>query len=317
MKTAVLINIPFYTYNDEIIVSLKEKGYDVIHFSYKPTVTSFQKFRFKYSKSYQKKTIKKLVNDISEKLKDIDVNVFIFINPTTFKESDVKKIFKNHEKAKKVLYLWDAIATYPIVKEIFGCFDKIYSFDLIDSKENGFEYRPTFASKEILACRDQKPELDNDVFYIASYSKARYFQLLKMEKLCLENNLKFKYHLYVRNKLAYFFFKLQNPKLKKRYVSTHVMTNDEKKEILLKSKAIFDTPLTTQTGITMRVIEGMILNKKIITTNKYITDFDFYNPNDFLVFDENFDINKIKSECSYKIDPNYYSVNSLVEDLLK
>lgn len=317
MKTAVLVNIPFYTYNDEIIASLKEKGYEVIHFSYKPTVTSFQKFRFKYSKHYRNKAIKKLVNEISEKLHDVKVDIFIFINPTTFVESDLKKIFEGHEDAKKVLYLWDAIKTYPIVKEIFGCFDKIYSFDLIDSKENNFIYRPTFAARELFAHIGEKHDIEYDVFYVASYSKNRYSQLLKMLKICEENNLKFKYHLYIRNKLAYFFFKLNNPKLKKKYVSTKLLSNEEKTDILLKSRAIFDTPLGTQTGITMRVIEGMIMNKKIITTNKHICEFDFYNPNDFLVFDDNLNIDCIKSDCSYKIDTNYYSVNSLVEDLLK
>lgn len=317
MKTAVLVNIPFYTYNDEIIASLKSKGYDVIHFSYKPAITSFQKFRFKYSKHYRNKAIKRLVSEMVEKLHDLNIDIFIFINPTTFVEDDLKLIFEGHENSKKVLYLWDAVKTYPIVKEIFNCFDKIYSFDLVDCKEYGFIYRPTFASHELFAHIDENVDLEYDVFYVASYSKKRYFQLLKMSQICEENGLKFKYHLYVRNKLAYFFFKLNNLKLKKKYISTKLLSNAEKTDILLKSKAIFDTPLDTQTGITMRVIEGMIMNKKIITTNTHINEFEFYNPNDFLVFDDKFNINCIKSICSYKIDTNYYSVNSLVEDLLK
>lgn len=317
MKTAVLVNIPFYTYNDEIIASLKSKGYEVIHFSYKPTVTSMQKFRFKYSKHYRTKAIRKLVSEMSNKLKDKKVDIFIFINPTTLVEKDLKQIFAGHEDSKKILYLWDAVKTYPIVKQIFSCFDKIYSFDLVDCKDYGFIYRPTFASHELFDHVGENLEPEYDVFYVASYSKKRYSQLLKMSRICEENNLKFKYHLYIRNKLAYFFFKLNNPKLKKKYVSTKLLTNDEKTNILLKSRAIFDTPLDTQTGITMRVIEGMIMNKKIITTNTHISEFDFYNPNDFLVFNDKFNINCIKSDCSYKIDTNYYSVNSLVEDLLK
>ncbi len=317
MKNAVLINIPFYTYNDEIIASLKRKGYNVFHFSYKPENSSISKFRFKYSKAYQKRFIKRHVEFIQKQLKDIDVDVFIFINPTTFTSDDVNAIFKNHEKAKKILYLWDAVTTYPQVKNIFSCFDKIYSFDIVDCKEYGFKYRPTFASKELLEAKIENQPQEYDIFYIASYSKKRYGQLLQLLDICKENELRPFYHLYIKNKLAYLFFKLQNPKLKMKYVSTKLISNKEKLEIISKTRAIFDTPLDTQTGITMRVIEGMIMNKKIITTNKHIVDFDFYNDNDFFVFSDSLDKNKIRSECKYKINPDYYSADSLVEELTK
>ena len=317
MKKAVLINIDFYDYNNDVIASLEKKGYEVMHFSYKPTVSSIQKFRFKFSKRYQRKLIKKTVDSICEKIANEQIDLFLFINPTTFYEEDVKRIFANQEKAKKILYLWDAVGTYPIVKTIFDLFDDIYSFDIVDCKTFGFKYRPTFASKELLELDLKSDEPEYDIFYVASYSKARYFDLLKMKQICDDNNLVFKHHLFIKNKLAYLFFKFRNPKLKKRYVSLTLLGNKEKAEILTKTRAIFDTPLATQTGLTMRVIEGMILNKKIISTNKHLVDFDFYNENDFLIFDNNFDISKLNTPCSYKIDKSYYSADSLAEELIR
>ena len=89
--------------------------------------------------------------------------------------------------------------------------------------------------------------------------------------------------------------------------------------MILNSKAIFDNPLDTQTGLTRRIIEGMFYHKKILTTNVHIKDFDFYNPEDFQVIDsDHIYINKANLSCSVKYERNeaYYSVDSLMATLL-
>lgn len=39
--------------------------------------------------------------------------------------------------------------------------------------------------------------------------------------------------------------------------------------------------------MTFRVFEAIGLNKKLITTNKDIINYDFYNPNNIFIWDEN------------------------------
>lgn len=99
-----------------------------------------------------------------------------------------------------------------------------------------------------------------------------------------------------------------------------MLSSEEKVKIQEQSRCILDTPLPTQSGITMRVIEGLVLKKKIITTNYNIVNYDFYNKEDFFVFSEdNFyiDKNKLKTKCKYQVDNKYYSSKTFVVDLLK
>ena len=52
-----------------------------------------------------------------------------------------------------------------------------------------------------------------------------------------------------------------------------------------ESKAIVDIQHPNQFGLTMRTIETIGSGKKLITTNKDIVNYDFYNPNNICVID--------------------------------
>ena len=53
--------------------------------------------------------------------------------------------------------------------------------------------------------------------------------------------------------------------------------------IVDRSKVILDIEHPKQVGLTMRTIEMIGMNKKIITTNKDIVNYDFYDPENILV----------------------------------
>jgi hypothetical protein len=318
MKTIVYINTDFYSYNKEIIHSLNDLGYQVLFFDYKPCCKSFSKFLFRFDGLFRKRVIRKLVRKIHEATEGKEIESYLFINPTTFTAEDVKQIFAGHEKARKILYLWDSTRTYPCVLDIVSLFDQVFSFDPQDCRKYGYQYRATFSCAEDLSMPSQQ-DFHYDLFYIASYSKERYRILRKMIDYCDSNGLSIYYHLYIKNHLAYAFYKLSNPGLKKKYVRFFTLSNAEKAKIQNQSRCILDTPLSTQSGITMRVIEGLVLKKKILTSNPDITGFSFYNPDDFFLFtDENISIDKekIQRPIHYQIDESYYSVHDFVAELL-
>lgn len=319
MKNIVYINIDFYTYNKQIIDELSKHDYHVYFYNYKPCRTSWQKFRFKKSASFRRKMIARLVDKIVKETKDLVIDQYLVINPTTFEESQFDTIFKGHENAKKILYLWDAIETYPITKTYLKHFDKVYSFDPKDCDENNLGYRPTFVSDEILEKSESCEPVVYDIFYVASYSKERYQTMMAVQKYCDENGLKFKHHLFVKNKLAYLYFKLHDRSLKKKNVAFSLLNNTEKTALLRQSRAVLDTPLPTQKGLTMRVLEGMECHKKIITTNDYISHYDFYNTEDFFCLDPkaiHLDKARIQSPTTYTFDESSFTVASFVRELV-
>lgn len=143
-ESIVYVNTDFYSYNKEIIQSLKDLNMDVLYFNYKPCHNSLSKFLFKTSKIFKRITVSKVVRKIVKQTKGKNINVYLMINPVTFSKNDVVKIFRNHATSNKILYLWDSITTYPSMLKIVSEFTKCCSFDPIDCKKYGFKYRPTF-----------------------------------------------------------------------------------------------------------------------------------------------------------------------------
>jgi len=56
-------------------------------------------------------------------------------------------------------------------------------------------------------------------------------------------------------------------------------------DMLNKSKSILDIAQDNQDGFSMRVMEAIFYNKKLLTTNHAIRDADFYDPNNILIVD--------------------------------
>src|SRR5690606_41602551 len=54
-------------------------------------------------------------------------------------------------------------------------------------------------------------------------------------------------------------------------------------------RSLIDLVRPNQTGLSFRFFEAMAFEKKIITNNKYVKDFDFYNPSNILILEDNFD----------------------------
>ena len=78
----------------------------------------------------------------------------------------------------------------------------------------------------------------------------------------------------------------------------------------MDSKIILDIAHSNQEGLSFRPYEAMGLRKKLITTNKSIVNYDFYNPNNiFLIEDVN---NIVIPEEFFKSD--YEDIDPSVRD---
>ena len=92
-------------------------------------------------------------------------------------------------------------------------------------------------------------------------------------------------------------------------------------EIVDESKIIIDIQHPKQTGLTMRTIEMLGMNKKIITTNEDIKNYDFFDENNIKIInreDNYFDFTDLKSDYVNLDDSiySYYSLSSWIFDVL-
>ncbi|OCL22216.1 hypothetical protein A9G07_08995 [Gilliamella sp. wkB72] len=87
-----------------------------------------------------------------------------------------------------------------------------------------------------------------------------------------------------------------------------------------QSDIILEIGQMGQTGVTLRAIEAILLNKRLITTNKSIKKYDFYSPEQIFILDEN-NYHQIKKflESQFipiSLDKLYkYSSNAMLETI--
>ncbi|MCR5701101.1 MAG: hypothetical protein K6G76_03020 [Lachnospiraceae bacterium] len=162
-----------------------------------------------------------------------------------------------------------------------NCFDRVYSFDIEDCKKYDLEYYPPVYSFEV-------PTKSGDKKYDVVFLGAEKGRLSQLEEIYSMINC----YGYVQK---YHIFKNDAPIIDSEgfnLTSKRVFYNDYLGWVA-KSKAILDIPQNGQEGFTIRVLESIFLQKKLITTCKRIKNCKIYNENNIFIIGED-DENKFR-----------------------
>ena len=125
------------------------------------------------------------------------------------------------------------------------------------------------------------------------------------------------------SKILFYKYKFENlgkVKISKKDFHFNSLNSHQVKEYLERCKVVIDIQHPKQVGLTMRTIEMLGLRKKLITTNKDIKNYDFYNEDNICVIDrKNVLIDKkfIKSDYNQSSDifRKNYSLDAFTNDL--
>lgn len=243
-------------------------------------------FRYKYPnfKSRLYNFILKIVSDKNIKtiyygneiLKKIRENGEIQDTILTIKGEfiDPKAIldFKNYTQ-KSIAFFNDSVARCPRTKKVIPCFDEVYSFE----KDDCSKYNLKFITNWIYPTpTNHKKTEQYQVFNISS--KDRRFPLIeKIATVLKEKNINYK--------IIIFGKKRKGQKSNVEFISKQIPLA-EVNDYLHNSDVLLDINRNAQKGLTFRVFESIGLEKKLITTNDDIKNYDFYNPNNILIIDE-------------------------------
>lgn len=190
-----------------------------------------------------------------------------------FSPSIVKYIHTINPHLNIYIYLWNPIfKNYKIIKKLNSVksFTHVYSFDKNDCKKYGFSFSPmiyNFDSKKV-----EKNFNKYDVIFVG-YLKNRGMWLTN-----IYNHLE-------KQKTCNFFYVQSNQiteilpfKLHKKYLDYQVYL-----ENMLSSKAVLDIVQNGQIGLTIRSLEALCYEKKLITNNQDILTYNFYNKNNIFI----------------------------------
>lgn len=276
-----LISFDFWNYDHHIVDTLQKKGIDAQHINlraYKHTYpTPLHRIGNFFGKLFLKQNIKKIKREeyILEELAALGKqDQILVINPEVI-------TVETHQKIKKftqryIAYLYDSSQRNPMDHLLkISLFDSVYSFDAEDVKKYGlkpitnyiyFDKRPLI----------NRHDLKYDCFTITSID----------ERLEILNKISASFR---EKKLVSHFVLVgkREPKNLDQDIifSKNRMDQAEMHENIKQSKAVLDLLRNEQTGLSFRVFEAMGFQKKIITTNKHIKEYDFYNAENILTID--------------------------------
>jgi hypothetical protein len=275
-KNVLLICPEFHHYNNSIINAMTGAGAQVY---YIPTIEE------KLNDLFKVKSLKVIGDYYHEQLKkyhNYDITLLFQIRGENIDPELYAPFIQ--KGTRLVMYQWDSIENHDYTG-LLPYFNKAFSFDRVDcEKYSSLRYLSNF--HEIKPVK-QEEEI-YDLFNVAGFAYWRYKLINNFYALSKKNSLT----TFIRLKLplkTYLKFYATGHYTNPRLLTIKGVNKADYIKKLSQSKVVIDTPSPTQNGLTMRTIEALAANKKLITTNKQIEQEPFYSPNKILILDSNFD----------------------------
>lgn len=324
-KRVLFIGTTFYTYHTIIIKELEAQGFLVDYFPDRPNEQSITKGLIKINKNLVKKKTAAYFDQIINDSKGNHYDKVFMINCKVYTKLMVEELKRVHKDAEFILYLWDSIKLYPFVEELIPLFDRSYTFDLDDSQGGyGLQLLPLFYNHTYAKIAEQTHHIKYDLVSICTAHPVRYqiirelFPKLKNDGIRIYSFLFINKLQYLYNKVFVRIFWLA----KKSEFNFKPLRDDEIIEIIKESNTVFDIPHDKQSGLTMRTIETLGAKKKLITTNKQISRYDFYDKNNIMILKDN-NLEEVSNflKHDYKDIPEHiyqaYSLSSWVSNIIE
>lgn len=235
--------------------------------------------------------ILKKINMLYVTLGDWKYNIeeydYIILGENSYSPYISKYIKKKNPKCKIIMYFWNIIEEQKVYKNLFkdSNIDEFWTFDKNDADRYNMKYNSQFYTKNV---KINKLIYKYDILFLGR-TKSRKFNILKLEDELTKKGLKVKFKLIEKEK---------------DYISY-----DDYLNILAKSKCILDYNQNGQVGLSLRPMEALFLQKKLITNNKDIKNYDFYNSNNIFILGED-NIEEIKDF----IDRPYKKIDQKIID---
>lgn len=258
---------------DELKSTFKKVDYEnTSKLKYKYT-SIFQKIHSFFYKLFTGKKLKNYykLQPIIEKYRSEKYDYILIIRPDIFFDSQLLEFKKMTPNL--IAYYHDSINNIRRKKDVIKFFDKVYSYEKKDVADFNLNFITNFIylNKPIPSVSD----FDQDAFTIMS-NDYRIKVLKNLAKYLNKKGINSKFLIYNHkktnedNKLLTYIHKRKD--------------NRQVLEYLRKSRIIIDIhKFGIQKGLTFRVFESLYLNKKLITTNTDIKNYDFYNSNNIII----------------------------------
>lgn len=317
-KKILLFSPQFFGYGQEIAKKLESYGATVDFFDERPGNDFMTKALIRIDKSLLARKIHKYYAKIISSLQRDHYDYVLFLNLEAISKSDLLELKKHQPNAVFIMYMWDSVQNKKHTASLMPYFDLKHTFDKSDSKNpkyKSFNFRPLFFLDDYRNI-NSKSNHTTDLLFVGTLHSDRYNLLKKIRDHCNEIGKSTDFFMFFQSKKLFYAQKASNRSFSKARIEDFEFASLSKEKLIKKlenTKVVLDIQHPDQKGLTMRTIEMIGARKKIITTNKAIKEYDFYDPNNVLYVDrENIDLNSLFFETDYRdLDSEIYHKYSI------
>ena len=278
-KFILFFSPQFFNYETEIKKKLEELGAKVTWFDDRPSNNFVSKALIRLNKNFIRNRIanyyKTTIVHLRQNKQQFDY--VLFLNPEAIAVDSLKEFKREFSSAKFVLYMWDSFKNRKNTVSLLPHFDDKFTFDPQDAKKFSLQLRPLFYIDSYQARQTDK--LNYDLLFIGTAHTDRYKFVNKIVTQ-LPDQFKVKLYFFLGSRLLFWAKKILEKDFKTvRYksISFIPLTHRNISELVHESKVILDINHPKQVGLTMRTFEAFGAQKKLITTNADVANYDFYD----------------------------------------
>lgn len=290
-KKILFFTAVFQGFQNDIKQALESLGAEVDFFDERVSSSTISKAIIRINRNYLSVKINKYYEKIISNIRKNHYDFVFFINIEAASKKIIEKLKYSQPKAKFILYEWDSIRNNNHAKGMLEAFDVVWSFDKEDCKKLNLNFLPLFYNTEYTKIKKPSLFYKYDFCFVGTIHSDRYKIVRNICDQAKVDGYNCFCWYYFPSKLLFYkmwfsdprFRQIANPKdFQYKSLSKHQLVN-----IVEQSNIIIDVQHPNQTGLTMRTIESVGAQRKLITTNAHIREYDFYNPNNILIIDRN------------------------------
>ena len=288
-KKILFISPSFFGYECAVVKRLKELGSIVYFFDDRPSNGFWGKGLLRAHKKLYAYKIKKYYEPIEKQINEIpQIDYLFLLSPEAFPISLLRSITNRNSNVKVILYMWDSLKNKVGTQKYLSYCHSVFTFDPKDKQyAERIQFLPLFYLNEYARIMP-KQTYDYEISFIGTAHSDRIVMFNKVRNQVENYGGKTYAYFYLQSKKLFIYRKLTNPYFKKTNISDfryEPLSSKMTMDVIERSKAILDVQHPNQTGLTMRTLEILGSQRKLITTNAEVRNYDFYNPQNILVVD--------------------------------
>lgn len=314
-KNILFLSVRTFNLERQIQSKLESLGANVTFYDERLKDSNLTKAIIRVKKDLYSRKIRKYYDNI---LKDSESKKFDFllvVRGEVVPEFFLKEFKKNHPSCILIFYNWDSFKNTNNTAQLLHLYDRKFTFDPDDAVNYNINFRPLYYIDKYQQL-NQKKDIQYDMLFLGTAHSDRYLISSQIKEI-LEKKGKVVYcYYYMQSKWVYHFKKrfdktFQHFEFSK--LSFKPLSLNQIIELYEVSNVILDINHPNQKGLTMRTFEAIGAKRKLITTNKEIKKFNFYNTNNICVIErENIAVPMSFFETKYQdLDNDVYKKLSI------